>query len=442
VLRDRAAAPTVDAFALVGAVPAVAGGLMVLLALALLGLHFGDRLHQALALFLLLRGGLNIGAGLGRFAEWSDYAGRVSAYFLLALPFAAVYFALVYVRRYGHGRPAAFLPWALLAGALALELAYVARHDLWPPTFLVDPLGVPADASSPFVLGAAGAQLAYALLSLLLLREARGITSAPRRRALHAASLGFALNPLFLGSLFGGSLLFALFDRAYLPPNPYVRAVATLTLLAVPLLWIGWHRGLRRHPRQRRRVHGLFQLTAITALVPLALTPTWPQAALTLVLFEAVWTLAMPLLLAYALLRHHFLDLDVRLHWTLSRGTTGALFVAIFFAISETAQTLLQDRTGSTSIAIGGTALLLFAFHPLTRATDRLATRALPDARPVGDHPRDVRIELYREQVRIAWSDGTITRKDRLMLEAARTKLRLSAEDALRLEREAAARPM
>lgn len=80
--------------------------------------------------------------------------------------------------------------------------------------------------------------------------------------------------------------------------------------------------------------------------------------------------------------------------------------------------------------------MLLFALAPLQRAAERLSGAVLPDARPLAARSTEERAELYREQVRIAWEDGTLGLKERRMLDAARERLGLAAETAVGLERE------
>lgn len=184
----------------------------------------------------------------------------------------------------------------------------------------------------------------------------------------------------------------------------------------------------------RDAVYGLL----LVAYPFLILAERLDDVALVYVVAAPLASLAFVLLMAYGILRAQLFDIDVRIKWTLSRGSVAAVFVAVFFVVSESAQTLLQNRWG-TFAGIAATAVLVFAMTPLQRAADRLADAAMPNTRPVRELSHVERVDLYREQVRVAWSDGSLSLKERRMLDVARERLRLGAEEAERLEKEAVA---
>jgi len=144
--------------------------------------------------------------------------------------------------------------------------------------------------------------------------------------------------------------------------------------------------------------------------------------------------IAMPLL-AYGILRTHLFDIDVKIKWGVKRGTLAGVFLAVFFVVGQLAQNYLSAELG---LLAGGVAagLLLFALTPLQRFAERVADKAMPNVRSAADLGTDERLDLYREQLRAAWSDGVLTADEQRLLRVTRDKLRITAEDALRVERE------
>lgn len=102
--------------------------------------------------------------------------------------------------------------------------------------------------------------------------------------------------------------------------------------------------------------------------------------------------LLMAAVLAYAVVKHQLLGIDVKLRFAISKSTIAAIFIAVFFIASEAAQQFFGDRTGSTyfGIAIAGT--LVFAMAPIQRAAEKLAAKAVPVSLPT---PVAVLAEAY-----------------------------------------------
>lgn len=139
-------------------------------------------------------------------------------------------------------------------------------------------------------------------------------------------------------------------------------------------------------------------------------------------------------LLAYAILRHQLLGLDVKVKWTIRRGTLAAVFLAVFFVVAQMAQNYFAQY----GVLVGGAAagLLLFGLNPLQRFAERVADTAMPTVRAPGEMTTDDRLGLYREQLRVAYADGAVDRNERALLLSARSYLGISADEAEQLERE------
>ncbi|HLE97324.1 MAG TPA: hypothetical protein VI997_08130 [Candidatus Thermoplasmatota archaeon] len=407
----------------------VAGGLMLALAGALLWIDFANRVNRAFALFLALRAMVNavqafLEGDVGVAAYYS------LGYFMIATPIATLWFLHLYRVRYA-GVPA--VPWvgpALLVVAAVLLGAYVFEHAwfLGPPPFV---------GSTPGPLGfvLSSIILAYGVAAWVFARDhARAIDGA-RRPSLYLLSFGMALDALFYAVVF--PLAYAVPGAPRGPTALLTATVAASALipLALAVRWI-FHGSVSRRDR-RLYLGGLaVVLVSVVASIVMLLVSS-DLGAIALVVSDAVWTALMPLLAAYALVRHQLFDIDVKLRWTISRGTVAAVFAVVFVVVAQVAQEYLHTTYG---LLLGGvaTAMLLFVITPVQRFAERVASAAVPGVRPVAELDRDARLALYREQLAAAWSDGALSADEVRMLRVARDRLGLSLEDVDRLEREAA----
>lgn len=139
--------------------------------------------------------------------------------------------------------------------------------------------------------------------------------------------------------------------------------------------------------------------------------------------------------LGYSILRHQFLELDVKLKFGLRQSTVAAIFIAAFFVVSELVSGLLSERIGLIA-GVLTTGLLVFAIAPLQRLGERVASTALPDAKPIDERSLRERKKIYREMLESAWSDGHLSRTELQMLEVARERLQLSLDQTKQLERQ------
>lgn len=154
--------------------------------------------------------------------------------------------------------------------------------------------------------------------------------------------------------------------------------------------------------------------------------------------FIAVQLMAWALLVyvamtAYGIAVYHLFDIELRLKWTLERGTIAAAFIAVFFVVSEGAATILSDRLG-TLAGLFATGLLVFALAPLQRSAERLADAALPAVQDTPEYRAYRQFQIYGEALADARSGGPITPVGRLALEKLRESLGLDADEAAELE--------
>ncbi len=149
---------------------------------------------------------------------------------------------------------------------------------------------------------------------------------------------------------------------------------------------------------------------------------------------EALAVFLQPLLLAYAIFKFQIAELDVRVRWTLQKGTLVGIIVTLGFGLTQLAGAFIEDRTGSSVVGVVATGALLALVAPLRRVGDRVGRAALPEAKPLHRMVDDEKITLYREQLEFAWADGSIDRQERTRLERLRERLGIDGETALRIE--------
>lgn len=139
-------------------------------------------------------------------------------------------------------------------------------------------------------------------------------------------------------------------------------------------------------------------------------------------------------LLAYAILKHQMLGLDTKARWTLSKSTVAALFLAVFFLVSEGAQAWLSSEWGPVFGIVAASALV-FALSPLQRLADRFASRAIPEpsAPLVAGSSAHA---AFRAGVRAALADGRVTRAEERHLAELAQRLGLGPMKALSLKEE------
>lgn len=403
---------------------------LLLIAAWLLFLNFGSRLNRALALFFVLRAAFNVAVGLSEDPDLTGYGFRLFPYFSMAVPFAALYFAYVYRTRHGRARERRWVPWALLTAALLAELLYVLNPYRWRTE---------SGGEGPLVFVGGLTIPSYALIAYLLGRDWLREPAGPRARSLWIASVGFVLDAAYIGLVAFVTVVTRGIGYDYGPlflstwASGLIPILALISFLVPP--------ALQAEPSEVRRGARKYILAVALAWVGTALTTTFyfasgSQAAeRAAYVLDGVFTLALPVFVTYAVVRHQLFDLDVKIRWTLKQSTVAAIFVAVFFVVSESAQTLFSRGIGPL-FGIAATGLLVFAIAPLQHFAERVATVAMPHVKPLSQLSTGERERLYRDQLRFAWKDGRLDRTERAMLRNLRERLGISAEEAERLEAE------
>ncbi|HVM45436.1 MAG TPA: hypothetical protein VM582_05820, partial [Candidatus Thermoplasmatota archaeon] len=154
------------------------------------------------------------------------------------------------------------------------------------------------------------------------------------------------------------------------------------------------------------------------------------------IVFAPCITIAFVVLLGYGILRTQLLDIDLHIKIGLRRSTVAAMFVAVFFVVSELAASLLTQRMGAV-LGVAAAGLLVFALAPLQRLSERVADAAMPGVRDTREYRTVRKREVYRAAVEAAHADGAVSAKERDVLAALADQLGLTAREALEEERAA-----
>lgn len=143
---------------------------------------------------------------------------------------------------------------------------------------------------------------------------------------------------------------------------------------------------------------------------------------------------AVPLI-AYGILRTQLFDIDLRIRWTIKQSTVAAVFVAIFYLVSEGADRLLESEFGNIA-GLLASALLVFFLVPLQRFAERIASAAMPNTENTPEYAMFRKLQVYEAAVTEALPDGNISGRERELLVRLRDSLGISVSDADAIERE------
>lgn len=399
---------------------------LTLFALAAFILAQGSR-HQAsraFATYLVVRGLGNVAfsATLWPDPEIQTAGWTVLTYTSLASPFAFAWFISVMPRprgwfgsRAGHGVLAA------VAGALLLAVAL--RTSLF--LTLTDEGGrISVDSYGPaeLVLGVGTIFAGFAIL--LLARDATRDPSAEVRASAFLLCVAFGMELAYrMGSdtiiVLGLSRATVVFSQSLASRTLGLLAIVPFTLALFEL----------RRARSIGVPRALAALLLVPFLVAVGIYATGIGATARYATL-AGFRLLVPLIAVYALVKFRLFDIDLKLKWTIKRGTLAAVFVAVFFVVAQLAQNYLSTNLGW---AVGGivAGLLLFAINPLQRVAERVANVAMPNVQDSQQYRSTRRVEVYRSAVRLALADSVLTPDEETHLAELATELGLDPTEAL-----------
>ncbi len=140
-------------------------------------------------------------------------------------------------------------------------------------------------------------------------------------------------------------------------------------------------------------------------------------------------------LLAYGILRSQLFDIDLKIKWGISRGTTVTILIIATLIVSKLAEFYLTREIGYVA---GGVVagLLLFVVPRLNKIGDKVAQKALPQVENTSQYVAFRKLEVYQAALQSAMESGGITPKERDTLGRLRVKLGISEQDAKQVEDE------
>jgi hypothetical protein len=151
------------------------------------------------------------------------------------------------------------------------------------------------------------------------------------------------------------------------------------------------------------------------------------------VLYALGTLLAVPLI-AYGILRTQLFDIDLKIRWTIRQSTVAAVFVAVFYLVTEGADRVLESEFGSW-IGLLASAMLVFFLAPLQRFAERVATVAMPNTQNTPEYAAWRKLQVYEAALADALPGG-ISQKERALLVHLRDSLGITPAAAEALERD------
>lgn len=437
-----------------GAAVQLTSGLAVLaVAAALIVLGPGRRPTRVFALVLALWGLVHVSGALALYPDdpnqgalWAD----LHAYVIIELPFTIAYFAGVFPRE-ARWLPRGWrMPALFAAVALILLVLYGSNHSLFWDTAgyssSTEPYGDPAVPKGPLVVFVRLIEILAALVAIRLTRYQAAVSDELTRRSALLVGLGFFIPAActcalvdFLYRLQSGLLLSGSAGGGFSPAVglAYDFLIAVQLLLIVYLVsYLLWEMMRTGNRKGRLNIFAYVTLLAATGLSAIAI--------MTLLRGEnqlqggyaawGFWSFVGACLIAYGVLRRDLFGIDLKLKWTLRNGTIASSFVAVFFIASEGTKEWVSGWLGPI-VGIAAAALLLFAIAPLQRLADRLANRALPNVDDTPAYRQFRAMEVYKAAVQELMRGG-ISSKERRALDALGSKLNLSVQDTVAIERD------
>jgi hypothetical protein len=418
----------------------LAGTVMAGLGVYLLARRETQLAVGALGAFLLVRGLLNLingSTGLlseltvgvrGKAGIWVEISAHGGVACAAMTPFLVLLFVSVYPRRrgpFGTNRTARRGLYAVtvLAGlVLALEPGAVYTKEAIGvgPEWLVD--------AAPLSLLVYLLVPAYALAGLVFVRDYLHEAPVPDRDGLLFVVVGLMFDGTNLSLLASARLL----DSSP-PANPtnYVHAWGVIPLVAALGLLVH-HAVTSREPSERRKMG--WTIAGLLAPVLLFAAVTYPAGIRASgrtvggLVIDAISVLALPLLIAYGVLRHNLLDLGLDVN--LSRGVRSAAalggLLVVYAFVSIAAEAQLGEISGHI-VAVLATALLVVSTVLLSRRFSLRGQTGFGLGSGGAYLDREA-LDVYREtlQEALVASDRSLTDRDERVLGRMRERLGIS----------------
>ncbi len=440
----------------------VAAALMVALAVALVVLNRRSLVAWAFAAFLVVRAAVilatrfliltNAQDGVVSQPGLSQSLELLDPFLRLALAPAIVFFVLV------HHRPAATRLWmtlrvAVLVALVAAEL-FMLNNVLHGHTCAYRCATSAGTVANSLTLLPSLADAATGVAGLYFAFVALRRPIGPLHNSVFLLSVGFSLNAL----LDGGNVVLDILQNG--GTAGYTAGLAGgqgFVLVGIALSILGFlaaAASLGLYGFDAGRNHDLWPTTlaayaaaawVLATSAYIVFSPDQPApgqylmpSSMLAYFLVGFWRFALAGLGALALVKHRLFGIEVKINHGVSRSIVAGCFLGVFFVVTQILQNLMSNTT--LGVVGGGTAagLMLFALHPLEKAGHRIAHAVVPGGRPNAAIAHSEALDIYRQQSMLVWADGVMGRKERALLDQLRNRLRLSVEEAAKLEHDAA----
>lgn len=152
-------------------------------------------------------------------------------------------------------------------------------------------------------------------------------------------------------------------------------------------------------------------------------------------LFPTVWLVYYPLV-TWGILKHQLFDIELRLKRGVERSVIAAAIAGVFFVLSYALEQFVSANNFVLGLAMA--AAIALVFRPLQRTAERFADRLMPGVDTSEAYLEERRHEVYRNAVEAALQDGSVSDRERAILDRLRESLGVDAGEAATIERVAA----
>ncbi len=433
--------------------PSIAGVSMLLLAGWLLNVSPERRQARAFAILLSVRGialiALSVSATSSSL-EITRAAAAVYPVLCLATAFAVIYFLAVFPAPRSFLPRRMFGPAVFIAPVVTVGIAVYIDPNLVRPLAALTSVGPAAlmqwimtTPVGPIGIAPTLLDLTLTLPAFVLMRDFLSSAPGRKRSTLLIVSFGF-FAPAACSCLMAGAFM-QLRGGVPRPADPSLFNFVEMAIfgvwfviMAALLIYLGMRAKREPEPGGRRAAVLFALVISFSALLGAAAGsfPDPQDSVSAIFVMVAFWSGLGAVLVTYGVIRHALFDIDVKFKLTFERSTVAAVFVAVYFLVSEIAAQLFEDFSGSAYLGIAAAGLLLVIINRIERIVSVFVDGSMPNTKPLSELDDEESIAFYHDQVELMWMDGVLTPKDRLVLANLRTKLHLGAEIAEKIELE------
>jgi hypothetical protein len=224
------------------------------------------------------------------------------------------------------------------------------------------------------------------------------------------------------------------------PITAFFSAYLVALLYTIPVTIDAWRRappGTTLKARARAYLTA-FLLADVSILIAViaqflpSISPTIIEIVVSILFPLAFVTFAVILL--RGMVRYQLFDFDLKVKWTLQRGTIAAIILGGAIVAGQVAQDYLSGAFGwlAGGVVAG---LLIFAIKPIERFAEGLTDRAMPRTTGTPEYLAARKHEIYRAAIEDAMRDGVVSAKERALLLRLAENLQLSSDESIGIER-------